>query len=158
MKLAIIAAVARNRVIGNEGKLPWHIPEDLKRFKRLTTGHVVLMGRRTFESLGRPLPNRRNIVVSSRPIEGVETYRSISEALRVVSGEEIVFVIGGANVFSQLLAETDLLYLTIVDQSPKGDAFFPPYEHLLGHQFQLANREDRPGYSFADFVRKPQTV
>ena len=154
MIIALIAAVARNRVIGNEGKLPWHIPEDLKRFKRLTTGHVVLMGRKTFESLGRPLPNRRNVVVTSHPIEGVETYPSIPRALEVLSGEETVFVIGGAKIFSQLLEKTDLLYLTMVDQSPKGDAFFPPFEHLLGHQFILAKREEMPGYSFEDFVRK----
>ena len=153
MKLAIIAAVARNRVIGNMGRLPWHIPQDMKRFKQLTTGHAVLMGRKTFESLGRPLPERRNVVITSSTIPGVESYPSIPRALEALAGEDLVFVIGGGKVFAQLLDKTDILHLTIVDQSPPGDAFFPPYEHLLGSQFTLTNREEFPGFAFEDFAR-----
>lgn len=153
MKLAIIAAVGRNRVIGNKGKLPWHIPEDLKRFKFLTTGHAILMGRKTFESLGRPLKNRRNVVITSRQIPGIETYSSIPLALKALSSEEIVFVIGGGQVFSQILENADTLYLTIVDQSPPGDVFFPPYEHLIGTQFTLTKREENTGFAFEDFAR-----
>jgi dihydrofolate reductase len=154
VKLAIIAAVGRNRVIGKGGALPWHIPEDLKRFKRLTTGHPVLMGRKTYESIGRQLPNRRNIVVSSRPIPGVETFSTVDDALTVLRDEEVVFVIGGAQVYAQVLDRADELHLTLVDQTVDGDAFFPEYEHLIGSRFVLRDREDYEGYSFVTYVRR----
>jgi dihydrofolate reductase len=154
VKLAIIVAVARNRVIGKAGKLPWHISEDLKRFKRLTTGHTILMGRKTYESIGRPLPLRRNVVVSSRPLPGVESYRSIAEALASLSGEEKVFVIGGGTLFDVLLEEADELYITLVDQEVDGDTFFPPYEHLLGTRFREVAREEHAGYAFVDYKRE----
>lgn len=153
MKLALIAAVSRNRVIGKDGKLPWHISEDLKRFKRLTTGHALLMGRKTYESLGRPLPNRRNVVLTSHPIHNVETYASIDLALEALKDEDRVFVIGGGEIFAQVLKRADELYLTIVDQNVDGDTVFPPYEHLLATRFKQANREDHDGYAFIDFVK-----
>ena len=103
MKLIIIAALNHKRVIGKDGSLPWHLSEDLKRIKRLTTGHTILMGRRTFESLGKPLPNRRNVVLTSRPLSGIETYKTIPEALEALKDEEKVFVFGGGNIFGQLL-------------------------------------------------------
>lgn len=154
MKLALIVAVARNRVIGKEGKLPWHISGDLKRFKRLTTGHTVLMGRRTFESIGRPLPNRRNVVVSSSPQQGVETYTTVPEALEALKDEERVFVIGGGQLYACLLDSADELYLTLVDKDVEGDTFFPPYEHLLETRFREAAREEHEGYAFVDYARK----
>ncbi len=153
MILALIAAVSRNRVIGKDGALPWHISEDLKRFKRITTGHTILMGRRTFESLGKPLPNRRNVVITSRALPGVETYRSLPEALDALSGESKVFVIGGGEVFSSLLDKVDELYLTIVEREVEGDTYFPPYEHLLGTRFIETHREPHDGFSFVDYVR-----
>jgi dihydrofolate reductase len=154
VKLAIIVAVARNRVIGKGGKLPWHISEDLKRFKRLTTGHAVLMGRRTFASIGRPLPNRRNVVISSSPQPEVETYPSVPEALKALKDEEKVFVIGGGQLYARLLDSVDELYLTLVDQDVEGDTFFPPYEHLLGSRFYEVAREEHEGYAFVDYARK----
>lgn len=153
MKIALIAAVSRNRVIGKDGKLPWHISEDLKRFKRLTTGHAVLMGRTTFESLGKPLPDRRNVVLTSRPIPGVETYRSIDDALKALNDEERVFVIGGGKIFAQLIERADELYLTLIDHDVEGDTFFPPYEHLLGTRFTLVRSTPANGYIFADYAR-----
>jgi dihydrofolate reductase len=153
MKLAIIAAIGKNRVIGKAGKLPWHLSEDLKRFKKLTIGHAVLMGRKTFKSLKRPLTDRRNVVLSSKPIPGVETYTSIPEALKALAQEETVFVIGGGQLFAQLLDRADLLYLTIVDQEPGGDTFFPDYKHLLGPTFRLVSREPHEGFEFVDYVR-----
>ena len=123
-KLALIAAIARNRVIGKDGKLPWHISEDLKRFKKLTTGHVILMGRRTFESMGRQLPNRRHVVITSRSIPSVETYRSIPEALNALANEEKIFVIGGGQIYAELLDRADELFLTMVDEEVDGDTFF----------------------------------
>jgi dihydrofolate reductase len=151
--LAIIAALGHRRAIGKDGKLPWHIPEDLKRFKRLTTGHALLMGRRTWESLGRPLPGRRNVVLSSSPVPGIESYASIEESLRALASAERVFVIGGGNVYAQLIDRADELYLTLVDRNVEADAFFPPYEHLLGTVFREAARERHPEFEFVDYVR-----
>lgn len=153
MKLAIIAAVGHGRAIGKDGKLPWRIPEDLKRFKRLTTGHAVLMGRGTWESLGRALPGRRNVVLSSSPVQGIESYASIEESLRALASAERVFVIGGGNVYAQLIDRADELYLTLVDRDVEADTFFPPYEHLLGTVFREAARERHPEFEFVDYVR-----
>jgi dihydrofolate reductase len=153
VKLALIAALSRTRVIGKEGKLPWHISEDLKRFKRLTSGHAVLMGRKTFESLGAPLPNRRNVVLSSRPIPGVETYTSLREALNALKSEGRVFAIGGGQMYTQLLERADELYLTIVDRDVDGDTMFPPYEHLINTRFKETRREEHDGYTFVDYVK-----
>ena len=153
----MIAALDRNRVIGRDGKLPWHISEDLKRFKRLTKGHVVLMGRKTYESLGKPLPDRRNIVLSSRAIPDVESYRSLAEALRALKDENTVFIIGGGEVFRQALPIVDGLHLTIVDGEHEGDTFFPEYEHLIGTTFVITGKEDHEGYSFVDYMRLGRT-
>jgi len=153
VKLAIIAAVGRNRAIGSRGTLPWHISEDLKRFKRLTTGYAVLMGRKTWESIGRPLPGRRNVVLSSSPLAGVETYASAADALRALATTERVFVIGGGNVYAQFLERADELYLTLVDRDVEADTFFPPYEHLLGTVFREVAREPHGEFAFVDYVR-----
>ncbi len=152
MKLIVIAALNRKRVIGSNGKLPWHISEDLKRFKRLTVGHTVLMGRTTFESMGKPLTDRRNVVLSSRTIAGIETYSSIDAALEALKAEDKVFIIGGGKVFTQFLGRADELRLTIVDIDTDGDAYFPPYEHLIGTRFFLANEEQHVGYTFRDYA------
>ena len=153
MKLAIIAAIGRNRVIGRGSELPWHLPEDLRRFKQLTTGHPVLMGRKTYESLGKPLRNRRNVVLSSHPLPGVETFPSIETSLSALINEELVFVIGGGTVYTQLLPRADILYLTVIDREFEGDVFFPPYEHLLGTVFTETYREQHEGFRFVDYVR-----
>jgi dihydrofolate reductase len=152
--LAIIAAVARNRGIGLAGKMPWHLSEDLRRFKRITTGHTILMGRKTWESLGRPLPNRRNVVLSRTPVPGVETYVSLDAALAALSHEDLVFVIGGGEIYRQTLGRADRLYLTIVEGEAEADTFFPEYEDLLGSRFTLVAREDHEGYRFEDYQKK----
>lgn len=153
MKLAIIAAIGKNRIIGKNGKIPWHISEDLKRFKRLTSGHAVLMGRRTWESLERPLSNRRNVVLTSQPIPSVECYSSIEDALAALKDQEKVFAIGGAHVYAALLEMADELYLTFTDQSVEGDTYFPEYEEVLKHHFKIVGREKHPGFEFIDYVR-----
>lgn len=153
MKLAIIAAVGHHRAIGRDGKLPWHIPEDLKRFKRLTNGHALLMGRGTWESIGRPLPGRRNVVLSTSPLAGVESYGSLEESIRALASVEKVFVIGGGKVYAQLIDRADELYLTLVDRDVQADTFFPPYEHLLGTVFRETAREHHPEFEFVDYVR-----
>lgn len=153
MKLAIIAAIAKNRVIGDNGRLPWHLSEDLKRFKRLTVGHTVLMGRKTYESIGKPLVNRRNVVVSSQVIPGVECYRSVDAALTALKDVDRVFVIGGGQLYKALLSKADILHLTLLDQSVTGDTLFPPYDHLIGTVFTETSREQRDGFAFVDYIR-----
>ncbi len=154
MKLIIIAALNKKRVIGHNGKLPWHISEDLKRFKKLTVGHTVLMGRKTFESMGKPLPDRRNVVLASKEIPGVETYPTITAALGVLRDQEKIFVIGGGKIFEQFLDMADELHLTLVDIEVDGDTFFPSYEHLIGTHFMLVNEEKHEGYTFQDYTTK----
>jgi dihydrofolate reductase len=157
MKLILIAALNKKRVIGINGKIPWNIPEDLQRFKRLTTNHTVLMGRKTFESIGKQLFNRRNIVLTSSKIPAVETFSSLNTVLQKLSNEEKVFVIGGEQVFTEALPLADELNLTIVNNTVDGDTFFPPYEHLIGSSFNLQSKEDFPGFSFNVFekIAKP---
>jgi len=161
-EIIIIAAIAeKNRVIGKDGKLPWHISEDLKRFKRLTTGYPVLMGRKTFESiverLGKPLPERRNIVLTSKSFADypdVETYPAIESALAAISGEQKIFVIGGEGVFKETLEMADALELTIVEGDYEGDAFFPEYEQIIGSRFLLTVKEEKDGFRFETYKKK----
>ena len=133
MKLIAIVAMSSNRVIGREGKLPWHYSEDLKFFKKTTLGHPILMGRATFDSIGRPLPGRQNIVLSrtmdSR--EGVNVIRDLSELASTCPEDATVFVIGGAQVFADLLPRCDGLYLTWITPEYEGDVLLPPFEHLF---------------------------
>lgn len=153
MTITLIAALTPSRVIGRGGRLPWHLPEDLRRFKQLTTGHTVIMGRKTFESIGKPLPHRRNVVLSSHTIAGVETYRTIPEALEALAAEQHLFVIGGGEIYRQFLPLADVLLLTVVHQDVEGDTFFPEYEPLIGKTFRIVSKEDREGYSFVEFRR-----
>ena len=127
--LHAIVAMACNRVIGRDGKLPWHLPEDLKFFKRTTLGHPILMGRKTFESIGRPLPGRRNIVLSSTmpEREGVEVIRHVDE----LQADDAVFLIGGAQLFELLLPQCESVYLTWVEHPYDGDVLLPPFEALF---------------------------
>ncbi len=127
--ISIIVAVAENGVIGDRNTLLWHISEDLRRFKRLTTGHPVVMGRKTCESLGRPLPNRRNVVItrSETEIAGCEVVHSLDEALALFPADEEVFVIGGAQIYAEALPIADRLYLTRVGHAYEGDTRFPDW-------------------------------
>lgn len=129
MTLSIIVAVASDGAIGRANDLLWHLPADLKRFKELTTGHTILMGRKTFESLPRgPLPNRRNIIISrSLPAQpGAEVYPTIQQALEACASDEEVFIIGGGEIYRQLLPDTEQIYLTRVQASfPDAEVFFP---------------------------------
>ena len=133
MIVSAIAAVSRNGVIGREGRMPWHESEDLRRFKAITMGHAILMGRKTFESIGRALPGRRSIVLTRRPgprfPEGVLHFNSLEAALQACEelGETEAFVIGGAEVYAQALPLCDRLYLTRIDRDVLGDVEFPPW-------------------------------
>ena len=127
-----IAAMSLNRVIGRGNQIPWHLPGDFKWFKRVTTGQVVVMGRKTFESIGKPLPNRETIVISRSGFcfPGVRTVASLGEIDLMAAGRE-VFVCGGAQVYEQALPLCSDLYLTLVKREVEGDTFFPKFEHLF---------------------------
>lgn len=158
--ISIIAAVAKNRAIGYKNNLIYWLPNDLKRFKALTTGHTIIMGRNTFLSLPKgALPNRRNIVLSrtQKDFPGCDTYDSLEEALKHCTPEEDIYIIGGASVYEQALPIADRLCLTEIDDTPaKADTFFPPYD-----EWKEASREDHPKderhdfqYAFVDYIRK----
>jgi dihydrofolate reductase len=127
--VSVIVAVAENGVIGDKNSLLWHISEDLRNFKRVTSGHPVIMGRKTFESLGRPLPNRKNVVITRQDItiEGCEVVHSLDEALGLFSAGEEVFVIGGAQIYREAMPLADRFYLTRVHHSYQGDTSFPEW-------------------------------
>ena len=130
MSIAVIAAMARNGVIGRGQQLPWRLSEDLRRFKAITMGHVLLMGRTTFDSIGRPLPGRRTIVVTRQPgwsAPGVDVAHSIDEALSRAAGAQ-VFVAGGGDVYRQTIDRAARLYLTQIDRDVEGDTFFPSFD------------------------------
>ncbi|MBI2427446.1 MAG: dihydrofolate reductase [Ignavibacteriales bacterium] len=154
MKLTIIAALNRKRVIGRGGTIPWHIPADLKRFKELTMGNTVVMGRKTFESIGKILPGRRNVVVTSQTLPDVEHYHSLEEAMNAVRSEERVFVIGGGTIFEQTIGRADEMVLTRVDNAEDGDTLFPMPEEYLDQHFVLIREEPHGGFTFQHFSRK----
>lgn len=125
---SIVVAVASNHAIGRNNDLLWHLPEDLKRFKSLTTGHHIIMGRKTYDSIGKPLPKRTSVVISANrnlTIEGVAVVHSLQEAFEFCEGEEEVFIIGGGRIYEQALAHADKLYYTQVDVELDGDTYFP---------------------------------
>lgn len=168
-EIVLIAALgAENRVIGRGLDLPWHLPEDLKHFKRHTLGQTMLMGRRTYDALvhqfGGPLPGRTTTVVSSHPMDdlpdGVIGFPSVEAALDALSDLDVLYVAGGGTIYRQLLPRADRLELTLVDGAPDGDVFFPPYEHLIGTVFEETARAEhppkdgQPGFAFVTYRRK----
>jgi len=157
--ITIIAAVARNRAIGKDNKLIYWLPNDLKRFKQLTTGNTIIMGRRTFESLPKgALPNRRNIVVSrsQRELPGCEVYKSIEEALAHCDAEEDIYVIGGASIYRQTLPLADRLCLTEIDDTPEdAETFFPAYDdwHEISREEHETDERHAFRYAFVDYEK-----
>lgn len=154
MKLHLIAAHDENLVIGHNGKLPWHISEDLKHFKKITLGSPILMGRGVFEEIGeKPLPGRRNVVLSSRKWNQVESYSDIDSALKALVDEEIVFVIGGGQIYSQLIDRCEKMYITLVEGVHEGDVYFPDYLNDVNKKWKEINRENYTGYTFVEYIR-----
>lgn len=160
MKISLIAALSKNGVIGLDGKLPWNIPEDLKRFRSLTLNHSIIMGRKTYASIGRVLPQRKNIIISRNPdlqIAGAHVCSSFEAALKLSEGDE-VFVIGGAEIYRLTLPRADRLNLTYIDAEVKGDAFFPEFSEL---GFKETFRESHgatasaPSFHFVNLERNP---
>ena len=165
LPLSLIAALGENRVIGVDNSMPWHLPGDFKYFKATTLGKPIIMGRKTWDSLGRPLPGRLNIVVSRQPdlqLEGAEVYPSLeaavarAEAWALEQGVDELMLIGGAQLYAQGLAHADRLYLTRVALSPEGDAWFPEFDAAqwkLVSDTPNAAQDGRPAYSFEVWER-----
>ena len=159
--ISVIVAVAQNGVIGGGNTLLWHISEDLRRFKSITMGHPVIMGRRTFESVGRPLPGRTNVVVSRREDytpEGVTVVRSLEEAFALFPQEEEIFVTGGGQIYAQAMPLADKLYLTTVEKDYDGDTRFPDWNRDEWRQVSCERHDCGKNYpypfQFTDWVRK----
>ena len=157
MSISLVAAVAKNGVIGSENDLPWYLPEDLKHFKELTTGKICLMGRKTFESimrrLGKPLPNRLNIVVTKDenykvPPE-VIVYNDLKQAIEDYKDKEL-FVIGGGQIVAQTIDLAEVMYITHVEFEAKGDSFFPKIDPSI---WQISDEEKHENFSFATYRR-----
>lgn len=160
MTLSIIAALASNRVIGVENRLPWHLPADLKHFKSLTMGKPIVMGRKTYESIGKALPGRRNIVISHNShylAPECEVVSSLDEALSLFSSDQEVMLIGGAQLFTQALPQADLLYLTLIHHDFVGDCYFPEWDQGQWKEIMrvdcAAHFENPHPYSFLTFQR-----
>ena len=161
--LSIIVAVAKNNVIGKDNKLIWHLPEDLKRFKRLTTGHTIIMGRKTFESLGRVLPNRKHIVLCNDAEmniddENVEVIDSIDKIEKYENSEEGNFVIGGASIYKLLLPKASKLYITKINQEFDGDVYFPEIDEnewkIVEREQGIKDEKNPYDYEYITYVRR----
>ncbi|MBR2013910.1 MAG: dihydrofolate reductase [Alistipes sp.] len=157
--VSIIVAIAANGVIGDKNSLLWHIKEDMRFFRQKTTSHPVIMGRKTYDSLGRPLPNRTNVVISRtlNHIEGCRVVHSLEEAIALFRSEEEIFIIGGAQIYAQALDVADRMYITRIEHSYEGDTSFPEWNRA---QWQLVEKESmlcgenfRYPFSFETYVR-----
>ena len=161
MIVSIIVAIAQNNGIGKDNQLLWRLPADLKHFKDITTGHPVIMGRKTFESVGRPLPNRRNIVITRNTaleIPGAEVVNDLEQAIALCAENDEVFIVGGAEIYKMAMGLTDKIYLTVVKGTFDADTFFPVIDAATWKETEVVNHEadeKNPfGYTFSTLVRK----
>jgi dihydrofolate reductase len=153
MSVVLIAAVGRNGVIGRDNDLPWRIREDLQHFKQLTLGHTLVMGRKTYDSIGRPLPGRRTVVITRQPdwsADGVDVVHTLDDALKLADGNDI-YVAGGGEIYRLALPSADRLELTEVDRSPEGDVTFPAIDPA---SWTETARDPREGFTFVSYVRR----
>lgn len=162
MTIALIAAMGRNRVIGRDGALPWRLPADLRHFRRLTTGKPVLMGRKTFESIGRPLPERRNVVITRRfgyQADGCEVFSDLEAAFEAFRDSPELMVIGGGSIYGQALPRASRIYLTVIDADFDGDAHFPEIDMTSWRETarsdHAADGDNGFNYSFRVLERRP---
>lgn len=161
MKLSLIVAMASNRIIGQNNQIPWHLSADLKKFKKITMHHPIIMGRKTFESIGRALPGRQNIIISRHADyaqQGCLVFNNLESALSHCSGSEEVFVIGGATLYTVALAKADRLYITEIKQAFDGDTWFPEINkkhwQLISHQAINNDNSVNFSYSFTVYARQ----
>ena len=157
-KISIFAAVSENNIIGIGNALPWHIPDDFQRMKEVTSGHTIVMGRKTFESIGRLLPNRTNIIISrdeSYHVEGGIVCHSLMEALEVarIHEKEEIFIFGGGQIFEQAIPLTEKLYLTIVHKEIEGDTYFPDYSEFTKKVFEQSGSSNGYDYTFLELEK-----
>lgn len=160
MKISFVVAKSRNHVIGKDNQLPWQLPADLAHFKKLTMGKPIIMGRKTFDSIGKPLPGRRNIVISRDlhlKIEGCEVFHSIDDALNTVKTEPEVMIIGGENLFAQTLSRANCIYLTVIDADFEGDTFFSAINlsewKLISEEVFSPDPKNQYAYCFKKYER-----
>lgn len=161
MIVSVVVAIAENNAIGKDNQLLWHLPADLKHFKEITTGHTIIMGRKTYDSIGKPLPNRRNIVITRTQglqIPGTEVKGNIEDALALCKGEEEVFIIGGAELYRSTMNIIDRIYLTRVHEHYAADAFFPEIDFSRWEETNvekhLPDEKNRVAYTFSTLSRK----
>lgn len=157
--ISLIVAMAKNRIIGKDNQMPWHLPADLGHFKTVTLGKPIIMGRKTYESIGRPLPGRKNIVMSrdkDYKLEGCETVTSLEEAIKLVEDVEEIMIIGGGFLYTECIPQADKLYLTFIDLDVEGDTQFPQFEHLslteLKREKHYKDEKNPYNYEFVDFL------
>ncbi|HLB55997.1 MAG TPA: dihydrofolate reductase [Coxiellaceae bacterium] len=154
MSISLVVAKSKNNVIGKDNKLPWHLPADLQHFKNITINKSIIMGRKTFESIGKPLPNRRNIIISRNRhfiASGCEIFSSIDNALNAAKKESEIMIIGGENIFAQTIDRADRIYLTVIDAEFDGDTFFPELNKhwkLKSEEKFLSNENNKYAYCF----------
>ncbi len=156
--LSVIAAMARNRVIGINNTLPWRLPEDLKHFKALTMGHHIVMGRKTYESIGKPLPGRTTVIVTRDPtyrVDGCLTATSIEDAIAACGNDPEIFFVGGAEMYGQVLPRADRLYLTEIQAEYAGDAWFPEFDRIAWRELERQTHLSEAGleYHFVTYAR-----
>ena len=161
MIVTIVVAIGENNAIGKNNELLWYLPKDLRHFKTITKGHTVIMGRKTFESVGKPLPNRRNIIITRNTdlaIEGTEVVHTLEEALELCKQDEEVFIIGGAEIYKMAMQHTDKIYLTVVHENFEADAFFPEIDHNLwletASEKHLPDDKNNLSFTFSTLERK----
>lgn len=159
MTVSIIAAIGKNRELGKDNKLLWHISEDLIRFKKITQGHIIIMGRKTYESIGKPLPNRTNYIITrdyNYKVEGASVFHSIEEAIKSASaiGDGEIFIIGGGQLYNQAINIADKLYLTLVDREYDADTFFPDYSMFKNKVFEQMGESDGLKYTFLELKKR----
>lgn len=161
--LSIIAAVAKNNVIGNKNNLIWNLPEDLKRFKRITSGHTIIMGRKTFESLGRILPDRKHVIITNNinysiDNQNVEVINNLDFLEKYIKSEEESFVIGGASIYKELMPLVNKMYITKINEEFEGDAYFPQIDFnqwsLVEKVKGITNQKNPYDYEYITYIRK----
>jgi len=161
MIISIMVAIAENHAIGKNNQLLWHLPADLKHFKDTTSGHTVIMGRKTFDSVGKPLPNRRNIVITRNTelqMPGVEVVSDLESAIALCNHDDEVFIVGGAQIYRMAMGITDKIYLTVVKGNFEADTFFPPIDPNFWKETEKVSFEpdekNRFGYTFSTLLRR----
>ncbi|GAE33254.1 dihydrofolate reductase [Halalkalibacter akibai] len=161
--ISFVVAMDRNQVIGKDNQLPWHLPADLKFFKKVTTGHTIVMGRKTYESIGRPLPNRHNVILTTNAnyeAEGCEVVHQVEDVLQMVNQDEEFFIIGGTQVFSLFWDYVDRLYVTFIDHEFEGDTFFPKIEQdqwdMVSAELGMVDEKNVYPHEFRIYEKKEQ--